>query len=291
MDFQHISEDALVLSAATNTLLGSSTLATIRLTAVEGKRANAFVREQDRRDFIAAHILVRCAAGLVAERHPDDITIVQRCFECGGPHGKPSVAELPDLHVSWSHTRGAVAAAAAWTPVGVDVERWERGRFNADLAAGVLSPTEQSLLQLLSDHQSSHATGDLRQTDEVFLRIWACKEALVKLGDLTLDTLASCDLSELLVAGDEGGYDLRMHDLSGRWLLEWMDRNLKISGAALSNCPPRLFHIGENQVSALAKGYFNCVPYLLYKSVLGADTTYVTHQTELCTNFETTNDS
>src|SRR5690242_12319195 len=116
------------------------------LTPEEQSRAERFTRRQDRLDFIAAHLLVRqCAAELLGVR-ATALTLVQRCERCAQPHGRPSIAEAPELTVSLSHTSGYVCAAAAYGRAGIDAEHVTAGPADASLIALALTPAESALV-------------------------------------------------------------------------------------------------------------------------------------------------
>jgi 4'-phosphopantetheinyl transferase len=53
---------------------------------------------------------------------PEDVPLVQRCPDCGGPHGRPMI-DGSELRVSLARCElGAVAVAAWGADIGVDVE-------------------------------------------------------------------------------------------------------------------------------------------------------------------------
>ncbi|MFT3875160.1 MAG: 4'-phosphopantetheinyl transferase superfamily protein [Propioniciclava sp.] len=147
------------------------------LTAAERQRRDLLRFAADREAFVAAHVLVRRCAGALLGCDPAEIEIVQRCAECGGPHGRPSVLGSPGVYVSLSHTRGWVAACAAFVPCGIDVEVI---RPVAPIAS-VLTGYERAWMAAQPDAQAT------------FLRLWVRKEALVKAGFGTLDHLAGLD--------------------------------------------------------------------------------------------------
>jgi 4'-phosphopantetheinyl transferase len=157
------------------------------LTETERARADAFRMAGDREAYVAAHVLVRLCAAEALGATAGELTIVQRCDSCGGPHGRPSVVEAPDLSVSWSHTAGGVAAVAGAGPVGVDIEGLHGRDFELlrrkTLTAGELRWAEAQ-----------------RDPDAAFLRLWTRKEALIKVGKLSLGSMAEADL-----VGDDGG--------------------------------------------------------------------------------------
>ncbi|HEV3363386.1 MAG TPA: hypothetical protein VG795_04480, partial [Acidimicrobiia bacterium] len=103
-------------------LADAAALAEAWLSSAEKERLARFKLPSDGADFQAAHLLIRkCAARLLGV-HPGDVSIVQRCATCGGPHGRPEVEGHPEVGASLAHSRGVVAAAAGTAPVGIDVE-------------------------------------------------------------------------------------------------------------------------------------------------------------------------
>lgn len=156
------------------------------LTAVERERADRFRFAADRSAFVAAHLLVRLSAARLLGTGADRLTLLQYCEVHGPGHGRPYLKEFPEVGVSLSHTRGYVCAAAGPGRVGVDAERVPGGPFDATLAAQVGAPPEIS-------------------GNEELIRLWARKEALIKRGELTLDTMRD------------------QPDWTGRHLLEWRE--------------------------------------------------------------------
>ncbi|MFI6388489.1 4'-phosphopantetheinyl transferase family protein [Nonomuraea sp. NPDC050540] len=140
------------------------------LTDVERARSARFVHEADRRAFVAAHLLVRLSAAACLDADPATLTLLQYCEIHGEGHGRPYLKEFPGLGVSLSHTRGYVAAAAGPGKVGVDAERVPPGAFDTTLAAQIAAPTS------ITDNTE-------------LIRLWARKEALIKRGELSLDTV------------------------------------------------------------------------------------------------------
>jgi 4'-phosphopantetheinyl transferase len=193
------------------------------LNPAERDRAAALVRAGDRADYIAAHVLVRRCAGLLLGVSPDRLTLVQRCPGCGHTgHGRPSLVQAPELRLSLAHTRGYVAAVADTEAIAVDVERVpDRTRAN-ELAGAVLTPAERALLAASAD------------PGEVFARLWVRKEALVKLGLASLDTLAEFDLSPAL----HDGRGWRDYAVFG-----WSDPAGQVVGAVVGQRQPELVRL------------------------------------------------
>ena len=193
------------------------------LTPLEQKRATRFHHESVRNDFVAAHVLVRFCAARLLGVPAGTVVLAQRCPDCGdSAHGKPYLPEHPDVHVSLSHTQGLVAAAAGLHPVGVDVELPTRGDASTEMYERVLAEVE--LKQVLEHRDPARA----------FLRQWVRKEAMIKIGRTTLDTLAAVDLSRLPLDVAEGAtLHSRFDDLH---ILDWQDRpdGPRGAGATLS---------------------------------------------------------
>ncbi|GAA0392834.1 hypothetical protein GCM10009530_50260 [Microbispora corallina] len=172
------------------------------LTEEEHRRAERFTRKRDRLDFVAAHLLVRhCAAELLGSR-ACVLTVVQRCERCGQGHGRPWLAEAPEVSISLAHTSGYVCAVAGAGRVGVDAEHATSGPADHNLKTLALTPAEATLV------------GD---DNSRLIRQWVRKEALVKRGELTLDRLREADLSALPLGGAPAG----TLEWEGRHFTEW----------------------------------------------------------------------
>lgn len=213
------------------------------LTEAERARARAIADSAGRRDFVAAHALVRLVAGQLTGTAPQDLRIVQRCPRCGGPHGRPEVGDRPDLSVSLGHTCGAVIAAAATGPVGADIESLRRPRFDLTLADDVLTGPERRAVRAAAD---SH---------RAFLLQWARKEAAVKAGLGTLARLAEIDLGHLPVSGAADGSPAAA-PLGPDWprlrLLDQIDEDNEVAFAIVS--PGRLELIDAQSAFPQVKG-------------------------------------
>ena len=132
-----------------------------RLLAAEQRdKARRFRFEADRRSFVLTHALMRALAateiGIAAER----IRLLHDV------KGRPFIAQAPQLHISLSGTRDAVACAVTRaTPVGVDVEKIEG------------KPVDASVLGIfVATQETTHNPMDAR---EFFFR-WTALEAFWK---------------------------------------------------------------------------------------------------------------
>ncbi|MFF5204437.1 4'-phosphopantetheinyl transferase superfamily protein [Streptosporangium sp. NPDC000396] len=198
--------DCLVLAGPTDEIYSPAGMDL--LTDVERERAANFRHECDRRDFVAAHLLVRRCAAKITGVPEDRLTLLQHCDHCGPGHGRPYLAEVPELGVSLSHSHGYVCAAAGPGRIGVDAEHVPAGPLDKSLASHALAPSERPLVR----------------DNEALIRLWVRKEALIKRGELTLDGLRTTDLSALPLEGSSlprAGEEPRRLEWDGRHLLEW----------------------------------------------------------------------
>lgn len=83
--------------------------------------------------------------------------------------GKPYVEAGPEFNLS--HTRTQIFVVVSRSPVGLDVEACDRPVRARELAEKFFHPAEQDLF----------TTGCDEERRELFLRMWVCKEAIVKL--------------------------------------------------------------------------------------------------------------
>ncbi len=123
----------------------------------------------DRRDFAAAHLLLRQTLSEHGPRHARDWVFVH------GRNGKPGLAHRddgqPDLSFNLTHTRGLVACVVAHgVDVGIDVERIDDAVDSLDIARRHFQPAEVADVE--------RCRGDERGTR--FAELWTLKEAYVK---------------------------------------------------------------------------------------------------------------
>lgn len=138
------------------------------LSADERTRHARFVFARDRRDFAAAHALLRRQLSMHADVTPDAWT-----FEVA-PDGKPHLSRScvgADLAFNLSHTRGLVACAIGHgADIGLDVESIDRVVDGRDIVAHYFSPDEVELLDAC----------DATERPARFTELWTLKEAYVK---------------------------------------------------------------------------------------------------------------
>uniref|UniRef100_UPI002810DE2C 4'-phosphopantetheinyl transferase family protein n=1 Tax=Streptomyces sp. TaxID=1931 RepID=UPI002810DE2C len=139
------------------------------LDAGERARWNAFVREEDRARYLAAHGALRRLLGRFLDVRPQEVVLVREpCPLCGAPHGRPAVRGAA-VHFSLSHSGDLVLLGLAARPLGVDVEARPAVSV-ADTVAGSLHPAEGGELAALPPEERPAA----------FARCWARKEAYLK---------------------------------------------------------------------------------------------------------------
>jgi 4'-phosphopantetheinyl transferase len=192
------------------------------LSPAEEERMARFRRPSDGEDFQAAHLLIRkCVAGLLGVG-PAEVSIVQRCATCGGPHGRPEVVGHPDIGASLAHSRGVVAAAAGTVPVGIDVEAFP--------PAGDLAPGD--LAVALTGAEIEAIESAPRQA-EAMLLAWVRKEACLKAGLVDVDGLAGFDLSSLPLDPPPAEGPARSLGQGGWVISDWWDGRAGAVGAVV----------------------------------------------------------
>ena len=193
------------------------------LSPAEQERMARLRRPSDREDFQAAHRLIRkCAARLLGVG-PADVSVVQRCATCGGPHGRPEVDGHPDIGASLAHSRGVVAVAVGTVPLGIDVEAFPpaAGLAAADLSAAL---TTAEITAIGSASDPTRAT----------LLAWVRKEACLKAGLVDLDGLDGFDLSGLPLDATQGDLAVRSLEHGGWTVHDWWDGRAGAVGALVA---------------------------------------------------------
>jgi 4'-phosphopantetheinyl transferase len=142
------------------------------LSPEERSRADGLAVADVRWTFILSRALQRALGARRLGVPPDQVEISRACTHCpDGGHGKPRLVAAPELDYSVSHTQGLIVLAASDnTRVGVDVESGSRA----------IEPVGMTrLLASESELRTLPAAPELDQ--RVLLRLWARKEAVVKL--------------------------------------------------------------------------------------------------------------
>jgi 4'-phosphopantetheinyl transferase len=131
------------------------------LDSVERQRHERYLRSADRDRFTLGVAMTRLALGPLLGLPPAEVPLTRACRDCGKPHGPPVVAGGPQLSVSHSGDRVALAMSAGG-PVGIDVEESSR-QLDSGIERHVLAPAESA----------GENGGDI-------FTYWTRKEALVK---------------------------------------------------------------------------------------------------------------
>ena len=137
------------------------------LSGDEQRRQSRFMFHRDRRDYAAAHALLRHALSRCDQRRPEEWQ-----FEVSA-RGKPHLHPQNDVALDFnlSHTHGLVACAIArGADVGLDVERVSRVTAARDVATGYFSAAEIQLLDTSAPHEYAMR----------FIELWTLKEAYMK---------------------------------------------------------------------------------------------------------------
>jgi 4'-phosphopantetheinyl transferase len=138
------------------------------LSASERTRHARFAFARDRRDFAAAHALLRRSLSRYADVSPHEWSFVEE------PTGKPALsahAAAPALSFNLSHTHGLVACAiAGGQRIGVDVEVVHR-KVDEGVAERFFSDVENAGLR--------NCATPLERAER-FCALWTLKEAYIK---------------------------------------------------------------------------------------------------------------
>jgi 4'-phosphopantetheinyl transferase len=134
----------------------------------EHERAARFWIEADRREFVAAHALLRAMLSYYFDAPPPAWRFV--IDASGKPSVDPNVGPH-EIQFNLSHTRGLVAVAlASRGAIGVDVEEIDEGKADLAIAEAYFAPSEVELLQQAPPSERTRC----------FFRLWTLKEAYIK---------------------------------------------------------------------------------------------------------------
>ena len=127
-------------------------------------RAASFRFEKDATHWIACRTALRVILGRLTALPPADLPLLS------GPDGKPVLAPpFEGIHFNVTHCDDFALIAVAPFPVGIDVERWDRGR---DLIGCEETFCHADEIHRLPAETSARA--------DVLLKIWTAKEAALK---------------------------------------------------------------------------------------------------------------
>lgn len=202
------------------------------LSADERERCDRLHFKDSRRDFVAAHALLRRSLSAYTARHSPPETWG---FETG-LRGKPALSQMSTanevIEFNLSHTRGSVACAISSVRVGVDLERLNPETNFLEIAERFFHAKETSALRALPLHEAA-----IR-----FIELWTLKEALLK----GLGLGISEELRETLFDIKDSGPVCIQAPAGVRpdcWKFAILapDKDLRLAIAVESAKPPRLF--------------------------------------------------
>lgn len=132
-------------------------------------RYRRFVFERDRRTFVAAHALLRCALGGLAQVRPEHWRFGREDF--GRPFLLGPSSNLCSFNLSHSGSVAAAAVCPVPFRIGVDIEEIKERDVSQTTANSFCSPTELSALA---------AFGDRPRYVSAYYRFWTLKESYLK---------------------------------------------------------------------------------------------------------------
>jgi 4'-phosphopantetheinyl transferase len=131
----------------------------------ELRRANQFVFEKDRIQYVLGHALVRVMLSAFSAIGPREWQFAENAY------GKPRVADgFPPLRFNLTHTKGLVACIVSPNfDVGIDAE-WIGKSLELDVARNYFAMSEVKYLE----------SAPQEQVHEMFFDIWTLKESYIK---------------------------------------------------------------------------------------------------------------
>lgn len=169
----------------------------------ERERAGRFQFDRDRREFIAAHALLR---RMLAFHLGQPAAAWQFAI---GAFGKPTIDEklrVSDIDFNMSHTRDLVAAAVvSHATIGVDVEQIDRAKADFAVAKAYFAPPEVELLRRAAERERAGR----------FFQLWTLKEAYLKATGAGLGT--ALDSFAFTLAPVRISFLTDLADLPQRW--------------------------------------------------------------------------
>jgi len=179
----------------------------------EYHRSMRYQSRRDRRRWTVARVRLRQILGRLLDQPPESVAL--RCLDSG----KPVVQSDRPLHFSLSHAGSHVLVATSEDAVvGVDLEPCRPMEDLPSLASIALSAQERRSVFAMDVSAQSFA----------FLRLWTCKEAVLKATGEGLRGLSNVDLTRTVACGADG--NSWFQDLQGRWLV----RPFRVSDQVIS---------------------------------------------------------
>ncbi|HEY3840060.1 MAG TPA: 4'-phosphopantetheinyl transferase superfamily protein [Bryobacteraceae bacterium] len=137
----------------------------VHLSPEESGRAARFVFDRDRARYVVAHTALRDILSAYTGDSPTAVALL------AAEHGKPHLADHPDIRFNLSHSSSwAMAAVSLGREVGVDIEWMRPERPTVDIAQRFFAPGEVSELMKIPEEGRAAA----------FFACWSRKEAYIK---------------------------------------------------------------------------------------------------------------
>ena len=130
------------------------------ISAQRREQALRYRHELGQRQCVLAYLLLKRALR-------EEFGIADNPVFVYGEHGKPVLADYPDIHFSLSHCREAVTCAVSSRPVGIDVES--------------VRPLKESLVRYTMSETEQQKIFGAENPALMFTRLWTMKEARLKL--------------------------------------------------------------------------------------------------------------
>lgn len=130
------------------------------ISAQRREQALRYRHELGQRQCVLAYLLLKRALR-------EEFGITDNPVFIYGEHGKPVLADYPDIHFSLSHCREAVACVVGSRPVGIDVES--------------VRPLKESLVRYTMSETEQQKIFGAENPALMFTRLWTMKEASLKL--------------------------------------------------------------------------------------------------------------
>jgi len=203
----------------------------------ERERADRFRFEWDRRDFIAAHALLRHMLAFHLGRPAAAWQFAANGF------GKPAIAEglrVPDIDFNLSHARDLVAAAVALhAAVGIDAEKIDPAKADFDVAQRYFAPAEIEILRRTPSTEQAVC----------FFRLWTLKEAYLKATGAGFGT--SLDSFAFTLSPIRINFLTRLDDDPRRWHFEMLPTtDAHVLSVAVGSHSDHTVHVVSRTVAA-----------------------------------------
>ena len=187
------------------------------------EKIDKFKFESDKQLSLAAGLILKHALSV------ENIDISTSSFY-NGKYGKPYLADRSDIYFSLSHSKERVLCAVSDKELGCDIQYTEENALskNLNIAKRFFTKNEYSVLL-----NTSRSNSDESLSNDLFYRIWALKESVIKACgqglSLPLDSFESLPSTEYVILSDSKSIKTKYYLKSYDFLSDY-----KCSIAALS---------------------------------------------------------